>query len=566
LQAVTGSAALSEPASAGRANLHIGRLKIRAATTGDPALLRLPQAPDIGLAVQQALAELGLEDDGSVWVIERLRVSAAIDGRYDDLQCARLLGVAIRDAILKILRGQIVHGVHRFQDRAEQLAHFLQDATAGSADKWYHVRYRSLLALPLSQMLTQAIERDRVVALSALERTQESGKLLGIAKALGGEGAGRALEVIAPTSPAATAAVPLGPIIDMLPPPIALRQLPLRVAIFCRTLQLHRLFHSPLLARARATAELSVRQKSGRKHVRGQGSADQQHRFNHDRATLPDDASVGRQTGDLHAQPTRKYGAANASTNSDVTIYDTPYICVLLLWRSVVELGLHRLFDDHADPGRSRLTLAAALSGPAAAIAYHDPALHWLTGYTPAKSERPMPADGALNARFVAHMVDRAAPRVIKSHTRQEGRWCVTEDAASGDWLCVRNISPCSDDVAGIMGADPAEPEDLLPLCPDLRHFGLDRRGAEARAPWAILARAAYSDFGRRLPGLAGSSASWLHRNLLDGWGQVRIDDVAEVRLPEVPLDLVLRMSSTHGLHVQTQHGVAYRLCLPGAD
>jgi hypothetical protein len=64
---------------------------------------------------------------------------------------------------------------------------------------------------------------------------------------------------------------------------------------------------------------------------------------------------------------------------------------------------------------------------------------------------------------------------------------------------------------------------------------------------WSVLARAAYSDLARRLPGLGYSSAGHLWRNVVDGigsWHVVRNGEESEarVRLPPTPLRMLLRM------------------------
>ncbi|MBI1205815.1 MAG: hypothetical protein GC191_00855 [Azospirillum sp.] len=79
---------------------------------------------------------------------------------------------------------------------------------------------------------------------------------------------------------------------------------------------------------------------------------------------------------------------------------------------------------------------------------------------------------------------------------------------------------------------------------------GLER---EAALWWAVVARLAYADLARRVPGLALSSAGHLHRNLIDGDGRWRLVpalEQAEVELPAAPLTLLLRMAGVAGTRV----------------
>jgi hypothetical protein len=228
---------------------------------------------------------------------------------------------------------------------------------------------------------------------------------------------------------------------------------------------------------------------------------------------------------------------------------------VFLLWRSVVELGLEALWTADMDPGPARLTLAASLAGPARRAAWKDPALHWLAGFVPEPEAGPAPAPPDLEARFVAHMAERAAPRALDPVARSCGRLRLIQDRASEDWLAIG--AACG------LRAGPAPPE-LRDPARDIAFFAVarDRR----RRPWALLARAAYGDLARRLTGLERSSATWLWTNVLAGWGQLRPDAPARLAMPRVPLDLVLRMTGLDGTAVTLADGRRFRIELPGRD
>jgi hypothetical protein len=68
----------------------------------------------------------------------------------------------------------------------------------------------------------------------------------------------------------------------------------------------------------------------------------------------------------------------------------------------------------------------------------------------------------------------------------------------------------------------------------------------------ALVARAAYADLGRRLPGLALSSAAYLGRNAVHGIGRLlemppHGEADAEVALPSVPFDFIRLMTGLPG-------------------
>jgi hypothetical protein len=77
---------------------------------------------------------------------------------------------------------------------------------------------------------------------------------------------------------------------------------------------------------------------------------------------------------------------------------------------------------------------------------------------------------------------------------------------------------------------------------------------------WSVLARAAYSDLARRLPGLAHSSAGHLWCNVASGigsWHLVRNGEESEarVRLPVTPLRMLLRMVGINETRVRLGGG-----------
>jgi hypothetical protein len=84
----------------------------------------------------------------------------------------------------------------------------------------------------------------------------------------------------------------------------------------------------------------------------------------------------------------------------------------------------------------------------------------------------------------------------------------------------------------------------------ELDHFDLPLLARRARfdLTWSLVARAVLRTFARRLSGFAWSSPDFLFRNFLAGESVVRVSDRAiEVELPEVPLQLVLRLACVDG-------------------
>jgi hypothetical protein len=163
-------------------------------------------------------------------------------------------------------------------------------------------------------------------------------------------------------------------------------------------------------------------------------------------------------------------------------------------------------------------------------------------------------------------LVERAAPRVPQPVRQDVGRIRIVQDARTEDWLTVGSVRHTNHVVAGLgLGRPGPASEEARPAGIDLEHFDATDGGPTAR--WAVLARAAYADLARRLPGLARSSASWVARNLVAGQGElIMADDGVCVRLPRAALDLVLRMTGIDRTRVDLGDGRSYRLMLPEFD
>jgi hypothetical protein len=84
----------------------------------------------------------------------------------------------------------------------------------------------------------------------------------------------------------------------------------------------------------------------------------------------------------------------------------------------------------------------------------------------------------------------------------------------------------------------------------ELDHFSLQELQHRARFDlvWTLVARAVLRTFARRLTGFAWSGPDFLFRNFLAGESTVRVSERAiEVELPEMPLQLVLRLAGVDG-------------------
>jgi hypothetical protein len=239
------------------------------------------------------------------------------------------------------------------------------------------------------------------------------------------------------------------------------------------------------------------------------------------------------------------------------TVLETAFAGIFLLWRSVIALGLDRLLPEGKAGAAARLTLAATLAGPERHLAMADPALHWLTGHG-GRAIRAAPAPRGLAEAFARHLEADAAPRRLSPVEQRHGRLRVVQDRVSEDWI---RLLPEEDDAPPL---EPA-PSKARPVARDLAYFGLGGVRDHGRFPWVLLARAAYGDLGRRLPGLDRSSAAWLAANVVAGTGRLVLGDVPDLVLPSVAMDLVLRVTGIDKSLVTTVEGIRYRLRLAGA-
>lgn len=552
-------ALLATQAQAGE--LAIGALRLRLRHGLGLAQPRPPDAGQIGAAIADAFKAVIDPGDASHWVVRSLRLNA-VSPAGDAATIAAAFASQLREAMRKLLRGEVTDGVIRYPDRAAWLAALLWDHACGLARAhWAYARHRHLDAVPREMVPRLVFEAEPADALAAMIRLTAEGRLHGFAERIGEDGARAAWPALlraagARESPMLEArfARQLAAVAERFP------QSPQRAALVALVEQACASPGERLPGPAAVRRQIAGATARGRRPLRPVADAPG---IQPARDPLAADDDVTPLRVPASAESNAQQREKGASILDSFETIDTPHAGVLLLWRSVVEMKLERLLPVDAPPGAARLTLAAALAGPMRVQAWRDPALHWLTGYEPADDETPIAADAGMPARFIAHMLDWRAPRAVTPVLRTCGRLHMLQDRETEDWLAIGTARECTV-AATRLRAHPCAPGDPSrdPMR-DVAFFGVAT--CRAARPWALLARAAYADFARRLGGLERSSANWLASNLLTGWGRLAPGEPALLVLPHVPLDLVLRMSGIDGTTVRLDDGRSVRLCLPGA-
>jgi hypothetical protein len=520
---------------------------------------RPPPAPDgaaLGTALDDALEALLDPGDPSVWVVRSLGLSAFAEGAAAEADLARVIALRLCEAVARILRGERAEGVMRYPDRAAWLAALLWDHVRGEArGRWTYARFAALDSLPLAFVPRQLFAAEPDLAIPTLLRLASERRLRAVVAAIGESGARPLLPLLLEKGPSmraepAAAAALARRLVDN-----SRSGLPVGSSRALLVALIEGVAAAPGETRtARATAMAAQAQA-----IAALGSAPAPP------AAITARGADGRAPaalppprGRAPAQTIIEAERRSAPPLAPGEVVETPHPGVFLLWRSVLELGLEALWRSEPEPGAARLTLAAALAGPDFRSAWRDPALHWLTEFEPEPEAGPVPAPPGLEARFLALMAARAEPRALHPVARACGRLHLIQDRDSEDWLA---LGPRRE--AARLAAAPAPPG-LRDPAGDIAFFGVARN--RERRPWALLARAAYGDLARRLTGLERSSASWLWSNVLAGWGQLRPGDPAALRMPRVPLDLVLRMTGLDGTGVTLTDGRRCRIELPGRD
>jgi hypothetical protein len=515
---------------------------------------------------EEMLASLLDDADPSVWIVRRLDLAAFVDGG-GRAGAAAGLARALRAAIARALHGEDGGGVLRFPTRAAYLALLLGDVARGVAhERWYHFRHRHLQPLPVADALARILAAHAEHVPAALAGMHASDGLADLAAALGERGAARAMATICRAAGPVPAAAGTEAILAPEAVAAAVRRWGFgaraRLALFAATAERSGLPAAELAAAAeRAVAAASWRDgparagRAGTAPGRRLGPSRRQRR---PERPAPD---RGAEPGPRQAPPAPRPAPAPALGPHPI---ETRFAGTFLLWRSVVALGLDRLLPPGPRGGRARLTLAAALAGRDWREAFADPALHWLAGFAPGDKRAAVPGP-ELGAAFAQRMADHFAPRPLRLVEQRRGPIRVVQDAVSEDWIHLCGPRRLGAQATGLPAAVPVAAAGVRPVGRDLDFFGISGSSGGGRLVWALLARAAFGDLGRRLLGLERSSASYLAANLAAGAGRVDFAAIPEVTLPRAPLDLLLRMTGMDGATVRPRDGPAFRLRLPGA-
>ena len=107
------------------ARSRIGRVQLRVHHAGQVLPPPIPDAEDLIAQLRSVLAGMGQADDGSYWVIKRLNIQFRTNPSAPFGGISQGFAQALKDVLNRVLAGQIVQGVRRFDSRAHWLAECL---------------------------------------------------------------------------------------------------------------------------------------------------------------------------------------------------------------------------------------------------------------------------------------------------------------------------------------------------------------------------------------------------------------------------------------------------------
>ena len=536
------------------ARSRIGQVQLRVHHAGQLLAPQLPNADDLAAQLRAVLSGMGHADDDSYWVIKRLNIQFTSGPGGSGGDISEAFARALRDVLARVLAGQIVQGVRRFDSRAQWFAECLWAASAGDlGHAWHFARYRHLGPLPAGDQFRLVVAAEPDVALPALSILSRDGRLAEVMRRISETPARGTLKFL--TAPAKVRAdVPL------------VRDFAGRVARLHRTETLGRysaaicvLIDHQAKTGAEALPSWQTVDRALPAAVASVSSAvpEAERRAIPATDVLPQKATADNNPlGNPVQGDPRALAASSPVASATAEILVTRFAGVFVLWRSVTSMKLLSLLPDEAG---HRLALAAALTGPSYAAALLDPALHWLTGFNPEKDAVPQPPTN-LGVRFVAHYAEWRFPRPVIPSQRRVGRSFLLQDSTTEDWLAHGTASELAVESKKLGPLNPSKVGARDPLV-DADWFGVTHR--RARRQLVLLARATFADFARRLHGLDRASAKWCWEQLLAGQGQLAVDKDAVITLPRVALDIVLRMGALDGCQVPAAHGPV-TLRLPG--
>lgn len=541
-----------------RASLRVGALGLKLYHHGPGLPPALPERSTMADAMQTALRDSLDPNDPSYWVIRQMNVRFQTEAALGVPDLIAGFVAQLRDQIARVLAGELIEGVRRYDTRAAWLADcLLAQANGTAAQQWQFARYRNHAALPPGDAVRLTIASEGADAMQALALIAQDQRLRPFCGRIGEASCRAVLRTILPKARSGSRDVPPA-LRDALALERAATPRTRYGAALTSLVQVHSADSAGVLP-SFASIERATRFAMPPRAVP----------FATSPPDLSKDATPQDQSETVTSVPktaeetsqSPKDAASKPAVRTDIgPVLETGFAGVFVLWRSVIEMKLLQLLPDGPAGGPARLALASTLAGPAYQEAWADPALHWLCDFVPDTDQLPEPpAD--LAARFATHFVHQRRPFPVLPVLTQIGRLTVLQDRSTQDWLWVGDRRRANR-LTTAMGAAPgtADPEARDPAV-DLQWFDVMHR--KARRPWVLLARAAYGDFARRLNGLQGASAAWSWDKLLAGWGTLEQGTPACMNLPRVQLDLVLRMGGLDGSVIDTPGGPV-ALQLPG--
>ncbi|MBW9114634.1 hypothetical protein JNB88_13360 [Rhizobium cauense] len=575
---------------------------------------------DLAAALGDMLAPICDAGDPSVWIISRLDFDLAGGPNWESRRTADALAEEMRRTLLRVFSGEASDLAIRFPDRPTYLAQFLCDLVDGTArDRWYFSAFRRFDAIPTGIAACMVLEAEPDHAFSVLVALNARGRLPQFLMRLSEGEALRILRLLgdrAGTEPPENAMISVCEFLlkqatPMSLPVLAKDQLKLLVSIgTVINLPPDVLLSAMNAVLARVQKTLRTNGPTARLDLPAKDVMP-------DSLKPEDGASELRRLINLLAHssyPDRKQARSVRAAVDDIL---TPRAGVFLLWRSIIDMQLDEVLTggcEAVEAKARRHCLAVALSGPAQADAADDEALRWLT-----RHEEPEVGKAGTFASGEAALLQQALFRTltglrpvrpIRLAMVQESGVTILQDLITQDWYFVRGegglpslpdcditsilvpatiaaelcdqlpgwaSSPLPDErhILFTRGVDPDEGvlsqtaravEELRPVAPDLAYLSGADGFSEMGLTMMLFARAAYADLGRRLPGLMGSSASYLGRNAIHGIGRLRanlpanVDVDAEVDLPSMPFDFIWRMTGMDGTVFRLADGRSIRL------
>jgi len=549
---------LLAPAGEGAALL-VGRLRFRLhhAVRGLPPAL--PDRTSLGAAIQEALRDTLDPGDDAYWVVRSVSLPFRAEPALGVPSLAERFALALRGAVQRILRGEVVEGIYRYDSRAHWLAECLWAQARGAVGRqWQFGRYRHHDALPVAAAVRLTLAAEPGAALRALSLLAEDRRICEFASRIGEDGARGVLALLLPQSHVASAS-PTPRLRALLAQESAASPRRPFAAMLAVVARHHEAGPAPPLPAFRKLRQaMAEAQIAAPARARESGADD----------ASPAEAVIPGTAAPLGPVQLTLRDRSDSGGRPRVTIapdtlpaIETSFAGIFVLWRSVREMGLDALLPAGEAGGPARLALASAMAGRHHRAAWDDPALHWLCNYYPQGAPPAVPPPD-LAGNFLDHYRAWCEPRLLTPTLVRAGRSWLVQDRHSEDWLAFGSRRECEAACARVQRQPVPPAADARDPAIDIARF--DVSGRRTRRSFVLLARAAYGDFARRLHGLERSSAAWLWERLLAGWGTLEQGAPARILLPRVPLDLVLRMGGLDGTSIQTP-GRLVRLVLPGA-